>query len=85
MSVCPDGPGPVLPFFCPDGDVVVDEVGEVVGHEIFARAPHVHRVPELELPPEFEEDALLDSCFGVRCILQEDVVPDFGCQIGRSE
>lgn len=86
MAVSPDGPWPVLGLFLfPHGHMVVDEVGEMVGHQVLARAPHVHWVPELELSPEFQEDTLLDSGLGVLGILEEDVVPDFRGQVGWSE
>ena len=47
-------PSPLLPSLGrrPDGHVVVDKVGEVVGDKVFARHPQIQRVPVAKLSPK---------------------------------
>ena len=47
-------PSPLLPSLGrrPDGHVVVDKVGEVVGDKVFARYPQIQRVPVAKLSPQ---------------------------------
>ena len=77
MSVRPDPCGPLLRVLWPDGRVVVEVVREMVGHQVLARHPQVHRVPVLKLPLHPVQAGLGNlGLFGERCRLEEDVVPD---------
>ena len=67
----------------PHGNVVVDEVGEMVGHEVFARDSQIQRVPELKLLLQAIQACLGDACLRERRLLEEDVVPDLWCHLLR--
>ena len=49
MAIGPDARGPFVRLILPDGRVVVQVVGQVVGHQVFTGDPEVHGVPVLKL------------------------------------
>lgn len=55
--------------------MVVQEVRQVVGHQIFARHTNVHRVPVLKLPSQSLKMFFRDVCLGERRCLKKDEVP----------
>ena len=55
--------------------MVVQVVGQVVGHQVLARDAHVHRVPVLKLPPQLLQVLLGDGSLGEGRRLEEDEVP----------
>lgn len=61
----------------PNGHMVVQVIGQVVGNQVFARHTNVHRVPVLELPSQLLEVHFRDVSLGERRRLEEDKVPDF--------
>ena len=70
----------------PDGSVVVEEVGQVVGHQVLSRDSQVDRVPVLELPPHGLQLLPGDPAFGrQRRVLEEDEIPDFVGHLLRAD
>lgn len=68
----------------PDGDVVVDEVGQVVGDEVLAGDPQVHGVPVLKLRLKLVQGGAGDAGrLGERLALVEDVVPNLSRHLLR--
>lgn len=57
--------------------MVVQVVGEVIGHQVFSRHPHIDRVPELKFSPEFLQVILRDVRLWERGCFEEDVIPHF--------
>ena len=79
VSVGPDAPRPLVRLGGPHGAVVVEVVGQVVGHQVLAAHPQVHRVPVLELPPHQAHVLLGDlAVLGHGLVLVEDKVPHLG-------
>lgn len=67
--------------FGPDSNMVVQKVGQVVGHQVFARHSDVHRVPVLKLPPQPLKVLPGNVCLGERRRLKEDKVPHVSCHL----
>ena len=64
VPVGPDAPRPLVGLVGPHGAVVVEVVGQVVGHQVLPAHPQVHRVPVLELPGwQFKRLAVFRATF----------------------
>lgn len=70
--------------FGPDSNMVVQKVGQVVGHQIFARHSDIHRVPVLKLPPQPLKVLPGNVGLGERRRLEEDKVPHVSGHLLRS-
>lgn len=78
MSVCSDTFWPFRFVIGPYGAVVVNKIGQMVLHQIFAGDPEVDRVPELELSFHQLKGFLLDGAvLGIFGVFEKDVVPHF--------
>ena len=66
--------------------MVVEEVGQMVGHQVLSRDSQVDRVPVLELPPHGLQLLPGDPAFGrQRRVLEEDEIPDFVGHLLRAD
>ena len=59
----------------PHGHMVVQVVGQVVGHQVLAGDADIDGVPVLKLPPQLLQVLLRDGCLGEGRCLEEDEVP----------
>ena len=67
----------------PHCNMAVQEVGQMVRHQILARHSQIDWVPKLELSTKLLQSVSWDVSLGQWCIIVEDVVPDCRCQLFR--
>lgn len=82
MPVGPDAFGPFGFVLRPNGAVVVDEVRQVVLHQIFSGGSHIHGIPKFKFPLHVIQRFLFDAAIaGVFGAFEEYVVPYFGGEL----
>lgn len=82
MPVGPDAFGPFGFVLRPDGAVIVDEIGQMVLHQIFSGGTHIHGIPKLKFPLHAIQRLLFDAAVaGVFGDFEKYVVPYFGREL----
>lgn len=84
MTICSHSFWPHCLVLGPDGAMVVEIVGQMIGYQVFSRYPQVNRVPVGEFLAETVKYISRDGSFGKWSCLENDIVPDFGGHLVRS-